>query len=125
MKKLNVVAAIIKNDDLYLIAQRNRNKHMGFKWEFPGGKVEFNETFKSALKREIKEELDIEIRIIKKIAEENYKDSKINILLHYYLCEYKSGIIALNEHEKIFWAKKNEFISFDFVEGDKNVTEII
>ena len=76
----NVVAAIIKKDNYYLIVKRNRNKHLGLKWEFPGGKVEYNETFEAALSREIKEELNITINIHKKIAEEKYKDNKINVI---------------------------------------------
>ena len=52
----NVVAAIIKKNNLYFIAQRNKHKHLGLKWEFPGGKVHLNESFKEALLREIKEE---------------------------------------------------------------------
>ncbi len=68
MKAKNVVAAIIKKDNLYLIVQRNRNKYMGLKWEFPGGKVEPNETFHEALSREIREELNININVYEKIA---------------------------------------------------------
>ena len=56
MDKFDVVAAIIIKDDKYFIAQRNRNKHMGLSWEFPGGKVEEGESFEIALKREIEEE---------------------------------------------------------------------
>ena len=56
---IDVVAAVIKKNNLYFIAQRNRNKHFAFCWEFPGGKVENQETFENALKREIKEELGI------------------------------------------------------------------
>ena len=97
---VDVVAAIIKKNNNYLIVQRNKKKHMGLKWEFPGGKVENNESFKQALSREIKEELNIEINIHEKIAKENYKDSKINIILHYYLCSHKNGIIELREHEQ-------------------------
>ena len=63
MKSTNVVAAIIKKNNKYLIVQRNKNKHLGLKWEFPGGKVDKNESFESALKREIHEELNIEINI--------------------------------------------------------------
>ena len=66
---------------------------MGLKWEFPGGKVEPNETLKEALCREIKEELNIGIYVHKKIAKEKYKDKKINITLHYYLCSEKNGTI--------------------------------
>ena len=55
MEPKDVVAAIIKKDNFYLIVQRNRNKYMGLKWEFPGGKVETNENFYEALSREIQE----------------------------------------------------------------------
>ena len=58
MNQTQVVAAIIKEENRYLIVQRNRNKHLGLKWEFPGGKVGFKESFKKALIREIKEELN-------------------------------------------------------------------
>ena len=63
MNPINVVAAIIKKDDLYLLAKRNKDKYMGLKWEFPGGKVEENETFKEALSREILEELNVNVDI--------------------------------------------------------------
>jgi len=72
MKPTDVVAAIIKKDNLYLVAQRNRDKYLGLKWEFPGGKVEPTETFQKALSREIHEELNIDINIHEKLAEEKY-----------------------------------------------------
>tara|TARA_Y100001970_G_scaffold215377_1_gene263460 strand:+ start:6252 stop:6632 length:381 start_codon:yes stop_codon:yes gene_type:complete len=125
IKFTNVVAAVIKKDNLYLVVQRNRKKHMGLKWEFPGGKVNENEKFDDALKREICEELSISINIKKKIAEENYKDEKINIVLHYYLCSKKNGIIKLNEHEKLAWIKKSEFNKYDFAEGDGNILSLL
>ena len=90
-----VVAAIIKKNNRYLIAQRNKNKHLALKWEFPGGKVNSGETLKEALIREIKEELNIQIKIEKKIANEFYKDEVINIQLHYFLCFHMKGIIEL------------------------------
>ena len=122
---INVVAAIIKKNNKYLIAQRNRNKHMGLKWEFPGGKVDNNETFEEALSREIKEELNIEINIHKKFTEEKYKDTKIDVILHYYLCSEKSGTIKLNEHENIAWVEKKEFNNYDFAEGDGNILDLL
>ena len=125
MKPKNVVAAIIKKDNSYLIAQRNRNKYMGLKWEFPGGKVEPYETFHEALSREIHEELDININVYEKIAEEKYKDDEIDIILHYYLCSEKSGTTRLNEHENIAWIEKKDFNQYDFVEGDGNVLSLL
>ena len=109
VKSTNVVAAIIKKNNQYLIVQRNRNKHLGLKWEFPGGKVHDNETFEEALSREIEEELNITINMHKKIAEEKYKDEKIDIVLHYYLCSQISGTIKLNEHEDLAWLEKEDF----------------
>ena len=69
MKITNVVAGVITKENFFFIAQRNRHKHLGLKWEFPGGKVDMNETNEEALKREIKEELNINILIKKKITQ--------------------------------------------------------
>ena len=125
MKSKDVVAAIIKRNDLYLIAQRNSNKYKGLKWEFPGGKVESDETFHEALSREIQEELNININVHKKIAEEKYKDDQIDIILHYYLCSEKSGSIRLSEHENMAWVEKKDFDKYAFVEGDGNVLSLL
>ena len=121
----NVVAAIIKKNNHFLIVQRNRNKHLSLKWEFPGGKVHENETFQEALSREIKEELNITINMHKKITEEKYKDEKIDIVLHYYLCSQESGTIKLNEHEDLAWVEKKDFYQYDFAEGDGNMLSLL
>ena len=125
MQSKNVVAAIIKKNNQYLIVQRNRKKHLGLKWEFPGGKVYDNETFEEALSREIKEELNITINMHEKIAEEKYKDEKIDIVLHYFLCSQKSGTIKLNEHEDLAWVEKKDFDKYDFAEGDGNILSLL
>ena len=117
----NVVAAILKKNNQFLIVQRNKNKHLGLKWEFPGGKVQESETFEKALLREINEELNITIIIHEKIAEEKYNDDKIDIVLHYYLCSHKSGAMELSEHEAFSWVEKKDFFKYDFVEGDGNI----
>ena len=125
MNPTNVVAAIIKKDNLYLIVQRNKKKHLGLKWEFPGGKVQSNETFEEALTREIKEELNILITMYSKIADQKYKDDKIDIVLHYYLCTKHSGIMKLNEHENFAWVTKKNFDKYDFAEGDSNILSLL
>ena len=125
MKPTDVVAAIIKKDNCYLLAKRNKDKYMGLKWEFPGGKVESNETFKEALSREILEELNVNIEIHDKIAEEKYQYTKINIILHYFICSLLNEDIILSEHEAIKWAKKEEFFKYDFVPGDGDITSLI
>jgi len=125
MNLINVVAAIIIKDNLYFIAQRNKKKHLGLKWEFPGGKVDINESNKEALQREIKEELNIIIDVKKKIAKKKYKDEKINIILHYYICHIKNGNIRLNEHENSKWLKKENLSKYDFVKGDKTILPLL
>ncbi len=125
MKPIDVVAAVIKKDDCYLLAKRNKDKYMGLKWEFPGGKVEDNETFKEALSREILEELNVNIEIHNKVAEEKYQDSEINIILHYFMCSLLNEDIVLSEHEAIKWIKKEEFFKYEFVPGDGDITSLI
>ncbi len=125
MNPTDVVAAIIKKRDHYLLAKRSKEKYMGLKWEFPGGKVEQNETFKDALSREILEELNVNIEIHNKVAEERYQDEEINIVLHYYLCTLIDTNIVLSEHEAIEWVKKQDFLKYEFVPGDGDITSLI
>ncbi len=125
MKATRVVAAIIKKNNHYLIAKRNRDKYMGLMWEFPGGKVEGSETFEEALSREILEELNVSITIHNKIAEEKYKDDEIDIVLHYFICTLNQGELILSEHEAIEWVAKEDFDQYDFVAGDGNITSLL
>ena len=125
MKLNNVVAAVIKKENYYFIAQRNKKKYMGLKWEFPGGKVETGETFEEALEREIKEELNIKINILNKIAKETFNDSSINVIIHYYLCSMDNELIELLEHNQSAWVKKNEFYKYNFVPGDDKILSLL
>ena len=125
MSPRDVVAAIIKKDDCYLLAKRNKEKYMGLKWEFPGGKVEKDESFEEALSREILEELNVNIEIHNKVAEERYQDDEINIVLHYYMCSLIDTDIVLSVHEAIEWVKKQDFLNYEFVPGDGDITSLI
>ena len=120
---IDVVAAVIKKNNKYLIAQRNRNKHFAFHWEFPGGKVDKDESFEKALKREIHEELSININIIMKIASEKFKDEIINVNVHYFLCEKLDEDIILSEHEDMKWVLKKDLINFQLAPGDSKIVK--
>ena len=113
MKKINVVCGVIVKDNKYLITQRGDSKNFN-KWEFPGGKVEPFENIFDAIKRELKEELSIEVTPIKKLLEYNYK--KYNLC--FIECALGSNKIILNEHLNFTWISKKEFEIYDFLEGD-------
>ncbi len=125
MKKINVAAAILVKDNKYFIAKRNKNKHLGGFYEFPGGKQDGSETLVQTVVREIKEELNIDISVNKKLGEEHYKDDKINVHLHYFFCTIIRGDIILKEHEDSAWVTKEEFKNFEFAEGDKDIISLL
>ncbi len=117
---IDVVAAVIQNDEgKILIAQRNLQKAQGGLWEFPGGKIESNETKEEAIVREIKEEMDIEIKVIGYIAQKiyNYPNKDINLIAME--CKHVSGNIKLIEHEDIKWVNKNDLTKFNFAPADE------
>ena len=122
---IDVVAAVINKNNLYFIAQRNRNKHFAYYWEFPGGKVDNQEIFENALKREIKEELSINISVLKHIASEKHKDEKIDVNVHYFLCELLNENIILSEHEDMKWLRKNDLKQFKMAPGDSKIIKYL
>ena len=122
---IDVVAAVIKKNNKYFIAQRNRNKHFAYHYEFPGGKVDKNENFEDALKREINEELSINIEIIKKIASEKYTDDKIDVEVHYFLCESQNDKIILSEHEDMQWVQKDHILKYKLAPGDAKIIKYL
>ena len=93
-KTIEVVAAIIKKDNKIFVTQRGYGEFKD-KWEFPGGKIELNETKEEALKREIKEELKASIIIDEFIGTIQYEYEKFNLIMHNFLCrlEVKFSIL--------------------------------
>jgi len=122
---IDVVAAVIKKNNKYFIAQRNRKKHFAYHWEFPGGKVDYDESFENALKREINEELSINIKINKKITSQKHKDEKINVEVHYFLCETFNTNIILSEHEDMKWVYKQDLLHYKLAPGDSKIIKYL
>ncbi len=127
MKHIEVVAAVILNNNQYLCVQRNfsRYDYISLKYEFPGGKVELNETNEEALSREIKEELNLEIEIDKHIItiEHTYPDFKIS--MHTYLCKCDNREITLNEHIAFKWLEKEDLLILDWAEADIPIVNLL
>ena len=116
---IDVVAAIIKNKEgKILIAQRNKKKSQGGLWEFPGGKIEKEETKENAIVREIKEELNMDIicdGYFDKVKYE-YPDKIINLIV--LNCTMIGDSYDVLEHEQIAWITKEEFKNYEFAPAD-------
>ena len=124
-KSIDVVAAVIKKNDFFLIANRSFEANSPGLWEFPGGKVEEKETFVSALIREIEEELSLKIQVGDKITSIDLKTSDKNISVHYFYATILSGKITLNVHSEFKWVERNQLESFKYIDGDRYVLEYL
>ena len=122
---IGVVAGVIYKNNKFLIAKRNLKKAQGGLWEFPGGKVEKNETYEKALKREIKEELNADIEVDKYIGESIHHYPEKDIKLIFYKAKLLSEQVELLEHEKCEWITKEEKDKFEFAGADKVVFDLI
>lgn len=113
-----VTAAIIFNQSKILITRRSAKKHLAGFWEFPGGKIEENETPEECLKRELIEELGIIVKVGAFFMENQHKYEEKEILLKAFFCELISGEIILNDHDMILWIEKSELENYQFAPAD-------
>lgn len=120
MKKIEVVAAVISNNNKILCVQRANNKfnYIAFKWEFPGGKVEENESNEEALTREILEELNLQISIDSKYLTVNHNYPDFTLLMHSYLCTCDNPELELTEHIDYKWLEPSELKPLDWAAAD-------
>lgn len=113
-----VTAAVIANNGKILIAQRSGNQNQAGKWEFPGGKIEPGETPEECLKREIKEELGIDIEVNDFFGESIYQYESGEIKLIAYKARWVGGEFKLEAHSQIKWVKPFELDNYDFSPAD-------
>jgi 8-oxo-dGTP diphosphatase len=111
-------AIILNNQNKVLACQRSANMHLALKWEFPGGKIEENETAEDCLIREIKEELNIDIQILEQKIENEHHYSDKSIRLIPFICKHLSGEISLKEHKDFRWLDKSNLLDLDWAEAD-------
>lgn len=120
MKTIEVAAAIIVKDNKVFATQRGYGE---FKdgWEFPGGKLEPGESAREALVREIREELDVDIRVEKLLETVEYDYPEFHLTMHCFICELLSEEIVLKEHEDARWLKEEELDTVDWLPADVGV----
>lgn len=118
-----VTAAVIEKDGKILIA-RKRSLFAKESWEFPGGKLEYNETLEECLKREIREELAIEIEVGDFVCSNKHIiDCSKAITLYAYRARYVSGTIALTDHEETRWVLPEDLMKYDYPDPDRMIAK--
>lgn len=117
LKKQIVVVAVIEKDGKILIAQRAKTSPFGGKWSFLGGKVEPGESLESGLKRELREELQIEAQIGGEFATSSFNYKDVLLELHFFKVSGFTGEIKLNsEHTCFNWVEPVKLLEYDIIE---------
>ena len=123
MTVLKVTCAIIFYNEKILVVQNSSDSDHPFQWEFPGGKIKIEETSENCIKREIIEELEIEIEICQEMYSVEFDYGFKQIVLIPFLCSIKNGEIKLNEHNAFKWININELDEIDFSDADKKLIQ--
>ena len=122
MKKIEVVAAILHRDGAYFATQRGYGEFEGM-WEFPGGKIEPGESREVALRREIQEELGVNVTIENLLCMTEYDYPSFHLTMHCYLCSVTSGEIELREHKSARWLTAETLDSVEWLPADKEIVD--
>lgn len=117
MKTINVVAAMIIKECKILATQRGYGDFKGM-WEFPGGKIEEGETSEEALIREIKEELDVIVKVGHLVKTVEYDYPTFHLMMECFVCEIEEGEIELKEHQSAKWLTKDTIDSVEWLAAD-------
>ena len=124
MKTIKVVAAIIIDNGKVFATQRGYGDFKGG-WEFPGGKVEGNETPQDALKREIMEELNVTVEVHELLHTVEYDYPKFHLSMDCFVCSIVSGDLVLREHDNAKWLTRDILYSVDWLGADVGLIPLI
>jgi 8-oxo-dGTP diphosphatase len=122
---LEVAAAIIKEGEQFLICQRAKEDECALLWEFPGGKREAGETLEDCAVRELKEELDVDIRVLEMFDTALYCFEDKEVFLTFFKAEIIGGDLTLKVHKEIQWVTRKELKKFNFMPANIEILERI
>jgi len=125
MKKIEVTAAIIQKENRILAAQRSHNDEHSLKWEFPGGKIEVGESAEECIVRELKEELNIDTKVIAYLGESEYDYGNKVILLKAFFVEHISGEFHTHVHQNICWVNISDLKTLDWASADIELVNLL
>ena len=120
---LVVAAAVVERGGRVMLCQRLPDAHNGLKWEFPGGKLEAGETPEAALARELREELDISVRVGRVLDAVHYRYPDRDVLVLFYGCEILSGEPRTVDCNAIAWVEPDRLREYDFAGADRAFVE--
>ena len=118
VKQIEVVVAIIRDDEGRIFATQRGYGDFKDWWEFPGGKIEPGETPEEALIREIREELSTEISVDEFLCTVDYDYPKFHLTMHCFFCSLVSEALHLNEHEAARWLEQDKLSSVQWLPAD-------
>jgi len=122
VSKIHVAVGVIRDrNGQYLISKRSENLHQGGLWEFPGGKVETNETNYQALCRELHEELDINVLHAEPLIKITHSYPDKQVLLDVWLIDSFNGSVVSLQQQPIKWVSNNELSNYSFPEANKAI----
>ena len=127
MASIPVVCAILRRDDLILLAQRPEGKHLALKWEFPGGKVEPGEAPELAMKRELQEELGCEIEIESSLPRSSHTYDRGVVEMIPFICRLLPGSAEPHPHEHaaLAWVTMEDMETYDLAPADWPIVEAL
>jgi 8-oxo-dGTP diphosphatase len=117
MKTVEVVAALIKDNNKILATRKSYGEFKDM-WEFPGGKIEKGETRKEALRREIKEELEVDILIDEFLTTVEYDYLEFHLIMHCYICSIMKGKMHFNDHNAFMWIDETNINELKWLPAD-------
>ena len=122
---IKVAAAVIVSDGKILAAKRKNERLGGGFWEFPGGKIEKGESHENALRREIQEELGVDISIDGFVCTTDFDYPSFHLTMHCYLCTILAGELELREHKSARWLVLSSLNEVMWLPADKEIVEYL
>ena len=115
---VEVAAAVIREGSRYLITQRVQGSHLAGLWEFPGGKQKPGESLEECLRRELREELGVEVEVGEKLDTVTWPYPERTVAIHFFRCALAGGTIFSREGQAVAWVPPDELSRYSFPPAD-------